>query len=511
VNDERGDRFEFILIIGLFICMLALCLLRLQVYPDPWFDEGLSFQAAKNIALDGQYGLRSTGGFMAFHPLIQTGPTVLLPIALVFRLAGIGVLQARLVVVLYTVSALAVFYWLVRNVCNRRVAFLASLLLIFTFDYEFTSFVFMGRQVLAEVPALAFFWLGTLLWFQAWKSSRWPVLIWPGLLWGLAMLTKVQFALVLPTALILFGLFDRISARDLQIRHILVPILVSGGCMLMWYGVQMLSLGFVGFRQHIVELGSAGGHHLLHFSPRRALSAINQLLGSSLVLFGIPGMLYVLWSFLRTKEARECRQLFLVVFTVVWLGWYAFLSIGWMRYAFVPAAMSTVFSARLFVGLWGRAGLRRQVSRYWLSLAPGQLAVGSVIMLLLLSGVVPMAKRIVRSTDCGLQELAGYLNTHVPADTVIESWEWEVDFLTDHTYHHPSYEVTNLVTESIWYSTSASGPVYDPMVFRPAYLIVGSFAEWTGIYSEDLVDQRFTLIESLGEYDLYEVNTDGEG
>jgi 4-amino-4-deoxy-L-arabinose transferase-like glycosyltransferase len=511
MNDERGDRFEFILVVGLFVSILALCLLRLQVYPDPWFDEGLSFQTAKNIALDGQYGLRSTEGFVAFHPLIQTGPTVLLPIALVFRLAGIGVLQARLVIVLYTVSALAVFYWLVRNVCSRRVAFLASLLLIFTFDYEFTSFVFMGRQVLAEVPALAFFWLGTLVWFQAWKSSRWPVLIWPGLLWGLAMLTKVQFALVLPTALILFGLFDRISVRDLQIRHILVPILVSGGCMLMWYGVQMLSVGFVDFWQQIAELGSAGGRHLLHFSPRRAMSAINQLLGSSLVLLGIPGMLYVLWSFLQGKEARGYRQLFLLVFTAVWLGWYAFLSIGWMRYAFVPAAMSTVFSAQLFTGLWDRAGERRQVSGYRLPLAPGRLAVGSVIALLLLSGVIPMVKQIIQSPDCGLQELVGYLNIHIPADAVIESWEWEADFLTDHTYHHPSYKVTNLVTESIWYGASSSPLMYDPMTFRPAYLIVGSFARWTGIYSEDLVEQRFTLIKSFGEYDLYEVNNDEEG
>ena len=222
-------------------------------------------------------------------------------------------------------------------------------------------------------------------------------------------------------------------------------------------------------------------------------------------------MLYVLWLFLQSKGAREYCQLFLVVFTAVWLGWYAFLSIGWMRYAFVPVAMSTVFSAQLFAGLWRRVDQHRQVSRYWLPLAPGQLVVGSVIMLLLLSGVIPMVKQMVRSPDCGLQELAGYLNTRIPADTVIESWEWEVDFLTDHTYHHPSYEVTNLAAERIWYGTSVSGPMYDPMAFHPAYLIVGSFAEWTGIYSEDLVEQRFTLIKSFGEYDLYEVNTDEEG
>lgn len=48
----------------------------------------------------------------------------LVPIALVFRLAGIGILQARLVMVFYTALALAAFYCLVREVCNREIAFL---------------------------------------------------------------------------------------------------------------------------------------------------------------------------------------------------------------------------------------------------------------------------------------------------------------------------------------------------------------------------------------------------
>jgi 4-amino-4-deoxy-L-arabinose transferase-like glycosyltransferase len=468
----------------------------------------VGFQAAKNIALTGRYGLRSTEGFMEFPPAIQTGPTVLFPIAGVFRVGDTGILQARLVTVFYTVLAIAAFYWLVRTVCSGKVAILASALLIFTFDHEFTSFVFMGRQVLAEVPALFFFWLGTLLWLRTWKSSRWLELIWPGLLWGLAMLTKVQFALMLPAALILFWLFDRIFGKKLKICHVLIPILVSGGCVLMWYGYQVLSLGFDGFWQQAMELRAAGAMHFLRFSPRRTISAIFQLLGSSLILFGVPGMLYTVGSGLQSREETGYHQVFLAAFTVVWLGWYAFLSIGWMRYAFVPSAMSTIFVARLLGEMWDWASQSRQLLNRWLPLTPGQVAIGGVVVMLLLSGLIPMAKQIAQSHNSGLQELAHYLNTYIPTDVVIESWEWEVDLLTDHAYHHPPYEVTNMFVQHIWYGTPVSPDLYDPLAFHPMYLIIGPFAKWTGIYTQCLQEQRCTLVESIGEYDLYKVGID---
>jgi 4-amino-4-deoxy-L-arabinose transferase-like glycosyltransferase len=509
--DQRINRLEAILLTGLFICALALCLYRLEVYPAPWFDEGLVLQVPKNLLLYGKYAMMSLPeGLREFDPAIQAGPTILLPITLAFRVAGTGILQARLVVVFYTMLALAAFYWLVRETCGRKVALLASLLLVFTFDHEFTSFVFMGRQVLAEVPALAFLWSGTLLWFRAWKNPHRLALVWPGLLWGLAMLTKVQFTLILTTALILFWLFDRISSQKLQIRQVLVPMLVSGVCVLMWYGYQVFSLGFADFWQQATELGSAGGMHLLNFSPRRTVSATFQVLGSSLILFGIPGMLYTVGSSLQNGKETEHQQVFLAAFTAVWLAWYAFLSIGWMRYAFVSAAMSTIFSARLFGSIWDWAGQSRRVISRWLPLAPGRIAVGGVILMLLLSGSVPMVKQIVQSPDSGLQGLAQYVNMHIPTDVVIESWAWELDPLTDHTYHHPPYEVTNAFTEQIWYGTPVSPDIYDPLAFHPAYLIIGPFAKWTGIYSRVLSEQRCTLIESIGEYDLYKVNSDGE-
>jgi 4-amino-4-deoxy-L-arabinose transferase-like glycosyltransferase len=508
MNNEQIRKLEVISIACLLLCILPLYLYRLEIYPAPWFDEGLNFQAAKNVALNGRCELCSTEGCVRFHPAIQTGPTVLLPIALVFRLAGVGVLQARLVIVGFVVLALVAFYWLVRKVCSRGIALLALLLLIFTFNHEFTSFVYMGRQVLGEIPALAFFWFGSLLWFRAWKSTSYPTLIWSGLLWGLTFLTKVQFVILLPFALFSFWLLDRFLYRRLRICHFLVPVLVGGTCVLAWYGYQAVSLGFADFWHQSTALGSAGGLHFLHFSPRRTMSAVLQLMNSTLLIFGLPGMLYALGSSMQSGEERDHRQVFLAVFAVVWLGWYALLSVGWMRYVFVPAAVSTIFSARLLGDLWNWAGRRHRTLARWLPLTPGQVAVGGVIVMLLLSGLVPMARSIAGSPDSGLQDLARYLSAYVPRDVVIESWEWEVDLLTDHTYHHPPYEVTNAFTEGLWYGIPVSPDVYDPMAFDPGYLIVGGFAKWTGVYSQEFLAHSCTLVEGFGEYDLYEVHID---
>ncbi len=495
----------------LFIGFLGLCLYRLAVYPALWFDEGIVLQAAANVARDGQYGLRSMGGYDLFHPAIQTGPPVLLPIALALRLAGSGILQVRLVVVGYALVALAAFYALARHVTGHRAALLAALLLVFTFDHEFTSFAYMSRQVLAEVPALAFFWLGALWWFRSWSNPRPVALIGSGVLWGLAMLTKVQFALMLPAALGLFWLLDRFLGRRLSVRQVLVPLLVGGLCVAAWYGYQVWVMGFGDFWRQATELGSAGGIHFFNFVPRRAASAILQLSGSLLLLLGVPGMIYALGAAWQRREGTaEYQAIFLLLFTVLWLGWYALLSVGWMRYAFVPAAMSTLFAARLLADLWDWAAQGRRALGRRLPLTAGQLAVGSLIAVLLLSGLAPMARQIVQSQDSGLHALVAYLEANVPSDALIESWEWEVDFLTEHRFHHPPYEVTNAVTAQIWYGAPVSPELYDPLALRPAYLITGPFAGWTGLYGRQVLD-RCTLLASIGEYDVYRVNDLPEG
>src|SRR5690348_18477110 len=86
---------------------LWLALYNLGYSPVPWFDEGEHLRVPKTLVQYGQYAVWSADGFRYFGPTIGVGPTVLLPIALVFKLFGIGLVQARLVMVAYLMVAAA--------------------------------------------------------------------------------------------------------------------------------------------------------------------------------------------------------------------------------------------------------------------------------------------------------------------------------------------------------------------------------------------------------------------
>jgi Dolichyl-phosphate-mannose-protein mannosyltransferase len=109
--------------------------------------------------LDGQPAAR---GLEAAFPVTAT-------VALSFRLFGIGVIQARLVAVIFTLAALALLYELARRFYNRSIAIAALLVLIFMSGQAEINPLIAGRQVLAEIPALCFLLAGYLCFVLAEK------------------------------------------------------------------------------------------------------------------------------------------------------------------------------------------------------------------------------------------------------------------------------------------------------------------------------------------------------
>ena len=503
--NERGIDVNWkdgVVLLILFGALLSLTLPRLGDVPAPWFDEGLVLQPAKNLVESGQYGIRLGEDVAWFHPAIQTGPTVVAPIALLFRLFGVGFLQARIVVVVYACAALVAFYALARVVSGRRaVAAVAGFLLISTFDHEFTSFPLMARQVLGEVPALFFFWSGTALWFLA-RRDGWRAWVGAGLLWGLAMVTKAQFVLLLPVALFGTWISERLTGKRVNVHRFLVPTFVAGLCVAGWYGVQLLSVGWETFG----SLGSAGVAHFLNFSLRSGVGALSRLAGSTLLLGGFPAMVYTFGAGLRSDEPEDGRHIFLVVFSFTWLMWYAFFSIGWMRYAFVPAVTSLIPLAYCSLQLWEWSTESVDIRIGWRAVSLGHLAMATLGLMVVLSGTVSLAKTIAREPGSGLDELIVYLNEEVSREALIETWEWEVVCVTDHSFHLPPYEVTNMVTEQIWRRLPRDEDLYEPTAEDPDYLLLGTFGRWTSVYSALLRERRPTLVASFGDYELYRVD-----
>src|SRR5262249_57510132 len=93
-------------------------------------------------------------------PTSGVGRTVMVAIALAFKVAGIGLWTARAVMVGYLLAAVALLSLAVWRQYCLTTALLASLLLVAAPGVDLLR---LGRQVLGEVPALAFLMLGVLL------------------------------------------------------------------------------------------------------------------------------------------------------------------------------------------------------------------------------------------------------------------------------------------------------------------------------------------------------------
>src|SRR6185436_7162017 len=84
---------------------LALGLVNLPYAPQPWFDEGSILHVPKTLVEHGVYADISSEGYRYYGPTVGVGPTVILPVALAFKLFGVGLIQGRLVIVVYLLAA----------------------------------------------------------------------------------------------------------------------------------------------------------------------------------------------------------------------------------------------------------------------------------------------------------------------------------------------------------------------------------------------------------------------
>src|SRR6266498_4058386 len=157
---------------ALIAVALFLALVNLPYAPRTWFDEGSHLHVPKTLIQHGVYADISSEGYRYYGPTIGVGPTIMLPIALVFKLFGIGLLQGRIVIVAYLLTALAAGYTLARRLHGQLVGLLAVTLLLASRTFGYQGAIEYGRQVLGEIPGVAFLMLGTLAWLAALRPDE---------------------------------------------------------------------------------------------------------------------------------------------------------------------------------------------------------------------------------------------------------------------------------------------------------------------------------------------------
>ena len=171
------------------LLLLAALFAQLEDLPPLWWDEGWTLTVARTWVERGHYG-RLSGGELA-PPGLQAAFPVVVPVALSFHLFGVGVWQARAVIVLFSAAAMALIYHLARRLYNRPVAIATVLVLLLTPAYREAQPLIMARMVLAEMPMLFFALAGYACFLPA---LRRPLLLLPLAiaLWGIALFSKAQ-------------------------------------------------------------------------------------------------------------------------------------------------------------------------------------------------------------------------------------------------------------------------------------------------------------------------------
>jgi 4-amino-4-deoxy-L-arabinose transferase-like glycosyltransferase len=497
-----------ILAVGLIV---FLSLYNLPEYPTTWFDEGSHLHVPKTLIRFGVYADYSSEGFRYYGPTVGVGPTVFLPIALFFKIFGIGLLQARFVMALYLLAFFYVFYRLAEHHLGRNYALLALILMA---GSQASNVFEYGRQVLGEVPGMFFVIAAFVIWFSDWEQSRYQRLVLVGALLGLAMVTKYQYVIIVVPVIGLSWLANLIYYRFTPQRTFIIPGIVAVGVMALWMGYQIVYLGPSTISENLASFRQFTSGAALVFSPTLMRRAINELVSfkafaGGLLLFSIYGGFFALQ---RTKRGQQWGVFFILI--TVNLGWYVVASISWLRYAFPGLVVLSLVAGQFFKDMFG--DLRFDAAILWKDLRSGahairQQAVPFMFLIwLLIISLFPLAQTfasVVNPPFNTPKSMAAFMDANVPLNAIVETWEPEMGFLTDHQYHYPPQLLLNTSVGYIWSEGEAPQVAYDfVQTENPEYVLVGEFSRWVDLYPLDYLQDHYTLVTTVGAYDLYERN-----
>jgi 4-amino-4-deoxy-L-arabinose transferase-like glycosyltransferase len=535
---KRNDHGEKISAVAVFVLAAFLLFYNLDLNPRPWQDEGAVASIAKSLVQNGVYATKTSNGYETYGGVQSVGPTVVLPVALAYRLWGVGLVQGRWVMALYAFITLVLLYQTGLTLFNRRVAIVAVILVL---GSQAVGYFIYGRPVFGEVPALGFFLAGWLVWNQAIRRNRSLLAVLAGLLVGLAMVTKAYYVIIVSGTIVLLAVMDWVFYHQHRFKYLL---LLGGGalaCYGIWTGWQWLYFGADVFAENLAKLrqlaSATSGIH-----PTWIGDAVKRLIGPD------AGHFYFFWGFLSLLYAiplclRRTREAFLLatvwLLTVLWLAYYVFWSMPIPRYVFPFAAIMSLFVAKLFhdvasgFAATGREfwpALRRYISGQAdlppLALVSLGALVGLTSFILLVGYEFQRTVRLdVLDTEgvekhavatppqLGVpQQVADFLNQHIDRDKVIETWERELGVLTDHTYHYPDQLMLAKIDSAVFHNGGyySLGADYFNSV-RPSYVIDGWFARGNHVYDANFLKSNARLIASLGDgdwrYDIYQMNS----
>jgi 4-amino-4-deoxy-L-arabinose transferase-like glycosyltransferase len=496
---------------GAFVALLAvaagLLVPNLDTYPATWFDEGWWLQIPRNLVVHGRYAPLSGGEFRPTDTVVLISPAFYLPVAAAFKLFGVGLLQARLVIAVQFLMAAALLFVVARRLYQAPAALLALALFVFVQpDDYWTAPLLYGRQMMAEVPALMW-WLAGTYWWLRWRDSERPG---HAMLAGASLATcaavKPQFGIVLVPTLLIMAAAEWWMRRRLPPAAWFVPAaMVATAALHVILLVALLGPG--DFARLLTGFVEASGPQVRTFlQPSTVRRGLGLAARSSYVLLLLPAVAYAL---VRLTSGREIdlRRALPAVYVAVWLGWFIAATPGWNRYA-LPAVALGVIPVAGAVGAVMRTAVRRPAAHGFATLAARAPQVAAVAFVATLVGqqAATLARGILQPPPPDAQRMTSYLEAQVPIDAVIATWEWPLAFLAgEHRFLMPPTPVLNSVIARNEFGVPWASPPFDLAQQRVDYVAVGWFSRWSGVFPQEYLDNHCDLAYRAGDYELYRV------
>lgn len=344
--------------LGVLLLLTTLLLsYRLSNYPWTAPDEVHHLVVAKNLALYGSYASgHPDTGLTYFDSFDSVGPTVIGPIAILFRLFGVSLGVARGVMVAYFLLLCVATFMFARRSFGAWPGVAAVALLVGTF-----SSIYLGRTLYGEVAAHAWLLLGLLTWQRSLVQpgfSGWGVVA--GVLLAFAVLTKTIIILVAFSAAAAW-VYDRVTFRAIGGGHVVAPILGGGIVLGLWEGFTRLhgadvtaDGGMLAIYQHYLLFGISSLPHA--FENSVAVNPIAHGVWLVVALGTVPLVFY---------RRYTPSSLVLFLYALFVLYWWFFFTPGQLhRYLWSAYAILALFSAPWLVSFARKAfmaGNRRRV------------------------------------------------------------------------------------------------------------------------------------------------------
>lgn len=487
---------EFIAAGLLFLAVAALSFHNLGGAPAPWHDEGAALTLARTLAREGIYGIRATTGIQTFGAVQSLGPTVILPGAWLLRrcpadpAARLG--HARKLGGVYTLITCLTFYLVARQLFGWPCA---AWSVFFLLSGRCVDYVRLGRMFQGEVPALGFFLAGWLALAYGVSSHSFSAFALSGLLFGGALLTKSTYVVGLTAAALGTVGIASLTGRQMPWPGLLLSASLSLACHAAWRLWLYRSMGPELFRENARKMRELSGT-LAGFAIARNLKNLIFIIhpesGSFFYLFGVVGWLYGLRLAWQAPDDTWLGLTFLLFFMAGYLT-FLILSLPLLTYLMPATAIGALFVARLWLNI-GSSG--------W----PGFILAG-VVLVLSLRDLITVLKVNVFARATNACKVAQYLESMAPSGTVIETWEREVGFLSDHSFNYPD-ESCLVQAHTQRYAGGSPNGLAEAYFLqaRPDWVILGPMSRWHGIYDQEYLVERSAPIATFGYGDQrYEI------